>query len=114
MARGLPAASNEDLSIRLDRTRAHLAEHFRFEEENGYLAGVLERAPHLERAIHHLREEHGELLRSLDALGAEARGAAARDVRAGVLEWIRQARKHERSENVLVQDAYNIDLTAED
>jgi hypothetical protein len=35
-------------------------------------------------------------------------------VPAKVEEWVRRVRKHERSENILVQDAFNVDLTAED
>ena len=107
----------EDLSTWLDRTRGHLAAHFRFEEENGYLASVLQRAPHLERAVQHLGVEHGELLRSLDALRVEGRSAGCAcpaALRTKVEEWVRRVRKHERSENVLVQDAFNVDLTAED
>jgi hypothetical protein len=111
-ARGM-APSGADLAACLDQARADLAEHFRFEEENGYLAAVLKRAPHLERAVRHLGEEHGELLRALDELRAAARSGAA-GVAARVEEWLQKVRKHERSENVLVQDAFNVDLAAED
>jgi hypothetical protein len=105
-----------ELAACLDRTRDDLAEHFRFEEENGYLGAVLQLHPHLARVVGRLAEEHGELLRCLDALRAEARSAAgAGDVpREKVIRWIRSVRLHERRENILVQDAFCLDLSAED
>src|SRR5262249_61195710 len=104
-----------DLADRLDVVRASIGEHFRFEEENGYMAAVLEIHPHLERMVQHLCEEHGQLLRSLDELRAEGRaGQLSAAGRARGLAWARAVRRHERSENVLVQDAFNLDLSAED
>ena len=104
-----------ELAACLDRTRGDLAEHFRFEEENGYLGAVLQLHPHLARVVGRLAEEHGELLRSLDALRAEARSAGAGDVpREKVIRWIQRVRLHERRENILVQDAFCLDLSAED
>jgi hypothetical protein len=105
-----------ELAAGLDRARGHLAEHFRFEEQNGYLAAVLERQPHLARVVERLADEHGELLRSLDALRAEAHSAGAPDdlPREKVTQWIQRVRLHEQRENILVQDAFCLDLTAED
>jgi hypothetical protein len=111
-AGGSPAA----LAARLERTRGDLAEHFRFEEDNGYLRGVLERNPHLDRAILHLGQEHRKLLQSLDDLRAEVGAAAVvtDELWNKVAGWVRRVRRHERSENILVEDAYNLDLSAED
>jgi hypothetical protein len=110
------AAPPGQLAARLESTREILAEHFRFEEENGYLAQVLERHPHLERAVEHLKQEHRELLETLDGLRAEtdAAGLLSDPLRDRVSEWIKRVRRHERSENVLVEDAFNVDLSAED
>jgi hypothetical protein len=102
-----------ELAACLDRTRGDLAEHFRFEEENGYLGAVLQLHPHLARVVGRLAEEHGELLRSLDALRAEAGGPDGVP-REKVIRWIRSVRLHERRENILVQDAFCLDLSAED
>jgi hypothetical protein len=100
----------------LEATRADILKHFRFEEQNGYMASVLEAQPHLERAARHLQEEHGQLLRSLDELIGATRSAAALtdDLREKVANWAQSVQRHERSENALVQDAFNLDLAAED
>jgi hypothetical protein len=110
------AARPGDLADRLDTVRASIQEHFRFEEENGYMASVLEIHPHLERAAQHLCEEHGELLRSLDELRGEVRAAAdlTDALRDKVFAWVAAVGRHELRENSLVQDAFNLDLAAED
>jgi hypothetical protein len=100
----------------LDTTRDCLAEHFRFEEQNGYLASVLEHQPHLERSVARLAREHDELLRDLDEVRAEVRlnrapGAALRQK---VGRWIQRVRRHEHREDILVQDAFLVDLNARD
>src|SRR5262249_7353893 len=55
-----PPTSEElaELRARLGATRAHLAEHFRFEEQNGYMDVVRKREPRLERTIQQLAGEH--------------------------------------------------------
>jgi hypothetical protein len=105
-----------DFAARLEATRADVLEHFHFEEQNGYMASVLELHPHLKRAAEHLQEEHGRLLGALDELIAEARSAPALSEGFGekVLDWVQSVQRHERSENALVQDAFNLDLSAED
>jgi hypothetical protein len=110
-----PAGLTE-MAARLDRTRLHLAEHFRFEEEDGYMTAVLQRDPNRERTIQHLRDEHRRLAEALAALLDEA--AAGRGpgeaLREQVLAWVAGVRDHESRENALVQDAFNVDLSAED
>jgi hypothetical protein len=100
----------------LDTTRDRLAEHFRFEEQNGYLASVLEHQPHLERAVRRLAEEHSELLRCLDELRTEARARPVQlaGLRHQISRWIQRVARHERSEDVLVQDAFIVDLNGAD
>lgn len=100
----------------LERVRTGLAEHFRFEEENGYMNHVLRRAPHLERKTEQLLQEHHALAQTLDTLLDEAShpqqaGPVLRD---RVLVWIEQVRAHESRENLLAEEAFNQDLTAED
>jgi hypothetical protein len=114
--RAASAGRHPDFAALLEATRADVLEHFRFEEQNGYMASVLEIQPHLKRTAEHLQEEHGRLRESLDGLVAEARSAAARtdEFRQKVLAWLQRVRRHEHSENALVQDAFNLDLSAED
>lgn len=106
----------EELGRRLRATQAHVAEHFRLEEENGYLGDVRRREPRLERDVTHLAEEHRALKQSLEALALEAEAIARREreLREQVRAWAKSLRRHEARENRLVQDAYNMDLGAED
>jgi len=108
---GLP-----ELRARLAASREHITEHFRFEEQNGYLDAVRRREPRLERTIQHLAEEHRQLARALDALIGNAAAAASLGgpLRNEVQAWIKQVRQHECHENDLVQDAFNLDIGAED
>src|SRR4051812_33388879 len=87
--RSAPGAPPAELVRCLDVTRAQLAEHFRFEEENGYLASVVEVHPHLGRAVERLAQDHRELLRRLDELRAEAQGVRAVDdgLREKIRKW---------------------------
>src|SRR5208282_360511 len=62
----------EDLRARLGAAHTHITEHFRFEEENGYMDAVRKREPRLERTIEQLAAEHRELARTLSSLIGEA------------------------------------------
>jgi hypothetical protein len=115
-AEALPDDDEGVLLARLEATRARLDDHFRFEEANGYMQAVLDRAPQLERKVQQLRHEHGELRQSLTALTRDAEGAqvASRRFRKGLKEWVGRLRDHEKRENLLVEDVFNCDLAAED
>jgi hypothetical protein len=114
-ARPPSAVGHAELGARLQRTRGRLTEHFGFEEENGYMDAVLERDPNRERTVRHLHDDHRRLLESLDALrGRAAGGGPPETLRADVLAWLASVRDHESRENALVQDAFNVDLSAED
>ena len=104
------------LRARLGEARVHLTEHFRFEEENGYMDAVRAREPRLERTIQQLAEEHSQLKRSLDALIGDVRAATnlSDTLRDEIREWIDCVRRHEVRENDLVQDAFDLDIAAED
>jgi hypothetical protein len=114
---GRRASSNglETLRARLEATRVHLVEHFRFEEESGYMEAVRKLEPRLERAVAQLAEEHIQLLNSLDALRGEIAPMprANEAVAAKVTAWVQKVRQHEARENHLVQDAFGLDIGAE-
>jgi hypothetical protein len=105
-----------ELRKRLEATGSHIARHFRYEEENGYMPAVRKLQPRLERAAQQLVEEHAQLTESLEALIREAH--ALPEVNETfcqkVREWVRSLRRHEGRENELVQDAFNLDIGAED
>jgi hypothetical protein len=113
-----PASSEglAQLRSRLAATRTHIARHFHFEERDGYMDAIRKREPRLERTVQLLAEEHGELLTSLDALVKEAEKAAKLDngFRDKVRGWVDRVRRHEVREGELVQDAFNLDIGAED
>jgi len=96
------------LAGRLERLRAHVIEHFQFEEDGGYMAPVLKEEPRLAAVIQELLAEHGRMAQTIDALIQEVR--AARSVqdafREKVRAWVAQVRHHETRENNLVQEAY--------
>jgi iron-sulfur cluster repair protein YtfE (RIC family) len=104
-----------ELRARLDATRSRIIEHFRSEEQNGYMDVVRKREPRLERSIQQLAEEHHQLARSLDVLIARTRATSLGDpLREAVREWIENVRQHESRETDLVQDAFSLDIGAED
>jgi hypothetical protein len=72
--------------------------------------------PRFERTIQELADEHVQLAQSLDALiGAAATARVLDDgLREQVRLWIDFIRRHEKRENDLVQDAFNLDVSAED
>jgi len=101
-------ASPMELGTRLTHLRTHLLEHFRFEEEGGYMAPVLHEEPRLGPEIQGLLDEHGQLAQTLDALIQEASAAQTLDdgLREKVRGWAKRVRQHEAHENNLVQEAY--------
>jgi hypothetical protein len=116
---GASHQSGDDLAAlreQLDTTLTHVTEHFRFEEENGYMDAVRKQEPRLERAIGQLAEEHPQLARSLKALVEQARAAtsASDPLREEVRRWVERIRHHEARENALVHGAFNDDIGTKD
>lgn len=105
-----------EMLSRLERTRAHITEHFRFEEQNGYMAVVLQREPNLARTIEQLRDEHHQLALKLAGLLERLRTGQPSEetIRDQVRSWVESVRQHEARENSIVQYAFNVDVTAED
>lgn len=110
-----PQTSSE-LATCLDATRKHVAEHFRLEEQDGYMATVKKREPSLTRIIEQLADEHRQLTRSLDDLVRDAKSAKTLDegLRQRVHNWADTIRQHEARENDVVQRVFNSDIGAED
>jgi hemerythrin len=115
-ARSPSGTDSADMRSLLERTRADILEHFRFEELNGYMNAVLDREPNLARTVENLREEHRQIAQELDSLIERTKTERALDdvFRDRVRLWIESVRRHETDENTLVQDAFNVDFAAED
>lgn len=105
-----------ELHARLGAAHAHITKHFRFEEQNGYMDAVRKREPRLERTVLHLAEEHRQLAQALDALVQEAETAVGPDsgFDERIRAWVDRLRQHEARENELFQNAFNLDIGAED
>ncbi len=105
-----------EMRSRLERTRTHITEHFRFEEQNGYMDAVLHRAPNLARTVENLRDEHRQLAQGLEGLIERTmKGRYLEEAfRDQVRSWLEGVRRHEARENTLVQDAFNVDFGAQD
>ena len=116
IARRASTSGPEALRARLEAMRAHIIEHFRFEEEDGYMDAVRRLEPRLERAIEQLAEEHRQLLDSLDALRTEIATlpSANEAVATKVSAWVQKLQKHEARENHLMQDAFGLDIGTTD
>jgi hypothetical protein len=111
-----PGDGPSELETRLGATQAHITDHFRFEEEDGYMDVLRKSQPHLERVIGQLADEHRELAAALAALLEQARAVRELDgkARTAVREWIARVRRHESRENQLVQDGFNRDIGTDD
>lgn len=105
-----------ELAACLKKTSKTLAEHFRFEEQNGYMDAVKAREPRMERRIQELAEQHGALAGSLDGLVKEAREVLKANAswQEKVRAWVKRIQRHELKENKLVQEAFDFDIGAED
>jgi hemerythrin-like domain-containing protein len=112
----IPGQDLPALRAPLAATRSHINEHFRFEEQNGYMDKVRKREPRLEHTIEQLAAEHRQLAQSLDAIIKRAKDAPSLDpaLRDQIREWIASVRQHEAREDDLVQNAFNLDIGAED
>ena len=96
--------------------RARVLDHFRQEEQGGYMGPVLELQPQQERIVRALLGEHRRLTEALDALVQEATATTVmgNGFRQRVRAWVEELRRHEADENVLVEDAFNRDVGQKD
>lgn len=110
------AASLERVRDELRVARAHTSEHFRLEEQSEWMDTVKKRGPNLERSIERLLLEHRELLEALDTLIEVVQTAPSLDdaTREKIHKWSERVRRHENSEDELIQEAYTVDLGAAD
>jgi hemerythrin len=97
-----------ELSTRLAKVRTHLSDHFRFEEQDGYMAPLLKEEPRFWPVVQELLDQHRLLAQALDALLQEFSAAQGLrdDFREKVRAWVKHVREHETHENSLVQEVY--------
>jgi hemerythrin-like domain-containing protein len=103
------------LTCSLASIRKRVLDHFRLEEEGGYMKQVLEERPFLERTVEKLLQEHGALAASLETILEELRMPVADAGACQRIEtWLTQVRHHERQENLLVEDTFGLDVGTKD
>jgi hemerythrin len=97
-----------ELSTRLAKVQTHLTDHFRFEEQDGYMAPLLKEEPRFGPVVQELLDEHRQLVQALNALLQEVSAAPGLrdDFREKVRAWVKYVRQHESRENSLVQEVY--------
>lgn len=105
-----------EVRAELRKAQAHITQHFRSEEQDGYMAAVRKREPRLEHAIQELREGHRKLASGIEALIYHASTASTigEPLREEIRKWIASIRHHEARENQLVQETFGLDISAED
>lgn len=98
----------------LDKMLANLQAQFNLQEQEGYLAAVLEQFPSWHPQVEHLQQQHRLLHRQL----REIRERIARDVEARVVirevrrqlrDWMQTYQEHDRRESDLLQEAFILD-----
>jgi len=100
----------------LGAARRDIAEHFRAQEQSGYLDTIQKQQPRLAPAIHRLAEEHRQLTQALEALMGEAAVATVLGdgLRAQIHDWIGRVRRHEAAhETDFIQEAFGRDIGVE-
>ena len=108
-----------EMAFRVQELRDLLAEHFQEEERDGYLASALAIAPQFTAQAADLCQEHPQFLDRLDNLIARVRDSEPpsdywRTARDELKQLFADLRRHERSENAIVQNAFHDDVGTTD
>lgn len=108
-------AAVDEATRRIQKLRDGLAEHFRQEEDGGYLEEAAARNPPLAPQAEALQAEHRVLLKMADALLADARRAEPppavwNRLNNDYQQFEQRLRAHEAAEEALLQRAFNEDL----
>jgi len=115
----IESARGDKVAEHLGAVRDHLRQHFQFEERDGYMKHVLDRAPQLHPQTQELLAEHGRMSRQVDELVALISSLPSNRplpdaLRHRVRQLVQSVRKHEAIENRLVQETLNQELGADD
>lgn len=107
------------LGDRVAALRRALAEHFALEEEGGYMAELLDIAPHLADRVAALLPEHAELLAEFDRVSRElCKSPTTYEcwsiAEADFHQALDRLERHEHRENELWQEAYEAETGAVD
>jgi iron-sulfur cluster repair protein YtfE (RIC family) len=107
--------STPEIVDELVRLRDHLEHHFTEEEQGGFFADLVQRAPHHAQQVECLRKEHVARLEELEemtqyALNRTVSPAWWEGLERRFNEFSRLLMGHEVKENSLLQEIYGLDL----
>jgi len=108
-----------EMAFRMQELRDLLAEHFQQEERDGYLASALAVAPQFVAQAPDLCKQHQQFLDRLDKMIAKVRDSEPasdywRTARDELEQFLADLRRHEASENAIVQTALHGDAGTTD
>ena len=105
---------------RFEHLRAHMIKHMALEENEGYMASVIERRPTLTPEVDRLRHEHTEFLRIMDGIHRAVSELTPedrlliRDCCRRIDNLVHYIEHHEDDENLLVTFVFTHDIGTED
>ena len=113
------ASSCQVIADMFSELNEHTLEHFRHEESGGYFSEALERAPRLSERADELLGQHPVIVEQLDELQTHATKPSSNETWWNELEQMFQRflevfEEHEVGENELLQNAFLVDIGAED
>jgi hypothetical protein len=89
-----------------------LLKHFDLEEEGGFMRDVIRLAPHSERKVKHLKNEHAHIVLALDNIIARLKSLrfteteCLKSLHDSIDELMLTLRQHEEEEHTLMQRTY--------
>lgn len=110
-----PREQMAPLAAQLRELQTHLTEHFRHEEEGGFLDEACALAPRWQDAANQLRTEHQQMRQRLAHLlnliehGRRTKQQCA-DLREEFEMLLAELVNHERTENQILNRAFNVDM----
>ncbi|MDX9753604.1 MAG: hemerythrin domain-containing protein [bacterium] len=112
-------SNQEELRDLVSELRSHLKEHFKIEEEGGFMTPVLEERPQAESVVLHLKKEHEEILDQCDdIIQTLTSGSTSPEKLEGVCETIKnliqQLGSHEKQEDDLIQTVFVDEIGTKD
>ena len=104
----------EEMGARIRELRVHLAEHFDLEEQGGYLAGAIQRAPQLAEQAEHLKRQHQQILDTLDTYNSRLQACGEsyqcwKDVLVDIEQFLDLLHDHESSEAAIIVETLDVD-----
>lgn len=103
-----------------DHLRAHMIKHMALEEQDGYMATVVELRPALSREVDRLSHEHAELMQIMDSIHEDLHELRGED-HLLILDSCRRIQNllhylehHEKDENLLLLSTFSNDVGTKD